>query len=110
MSKPISIIVTEQTVAVTKPVKVYSISFVSDDEDFHVKLIDGGAYLTGTVVFYIKLEMTTQIGENLFSADFGEEGLDFTAGLNINITKDGTTGAADGGNPVNIAYKDLSVG
>ena len=108
MSLPKAITATEQTVAVTSPAKVFSIGFVSDDEDFHVKLFDGGAYGTGTQKFYIKLEATTNIGDNLYSQDFGKDGIDFTAGLNVNITKDGSASAGTG--TVNIAYKDLSVG
>ena len=107
MSIPKAITATEQTVAVTRKVKVFSIGFVSDDEDLYVKLFDGGAYGTGTAVFSIKLDATTNIGDNLYSQDFGKDGIDFKAGLNVNITKDGTTTAGTG--TVNIAYKDWLV-
>ncbi len=104
---PKAITATEQTVPVTRQVKVGSISFVSDDEDFHVKLFDGGAYGTGTQVFYIKMEATTNIGDNMFFASFGSDGADFKAGLNVNITKDGDAAAGTG--TVNITYKDKRV-
>ncbi len=107
MGLPKAITATEQTVAVTIPVIVYSIGFVSDDEDFHVKLYDGGAKGVGTTKFYIKLDATTNIGDNMYSQDFGPEGAHFKAGLNVNITKDGNASAGTG--TVNIVYKDLKV-
>ena len=105
MGVPKAITATEQTVAVTKRVNVTSIAFVSDDEDLHVKLFDGGAYGTGTQKFYIKLDATTNIGDNLFSQCFGKDGADFAKGLNVNITKDGVAAAGTG--IVNIVYKDF---
>jgi len=108
MGKPVVITATEQTVAVTKPGKVFSISFASDDEDLHVKLLDGGAYGTGTEVWKMLIDATTALGDERFEQSFGEDGIDFNAGINVNITKDGAAAAGTGN--INLNYKDLSVG
>lgn len=97
-----SITATEQTVAVGTPVRLHSICFASDDEDLHVKILSGGAYGTGTQKWYILKDATTAIGDEEVVWTAGDPKGVVLDGLNVNITKDGTTTAGTG--TVNVEY------
>lgn len=94
---------TEQTVAVSKRCRIHGVWFSSDDEDLHVKLLDGGALGTGTVKFYILIDATTALGDERFIWVAGDpKGAMFEKGLNVNITKDGSASAGTG--TINVEY------